>query len=49
MQTVIFDFKRKVVAVAGTREAELARAQIIAAQRKIVANSPTTASQPTAR
>lgn len=46
MQTLIFDFKRKTVAVAGTPEAERIYAELVAAQRKIRANSPSTVQQP---
>ena len=47
MQTIVFDFKQKIVAVAGTAQAERIRAEIAAAQRKAVSKS--LAVMPTAR
>jgi hypothetical protein len=46
MQTLIFNFKTKTVGVVGNPAAQQALAQILAAQRKIVATSPSTVSQP---
>jgi hypothetical protein len=46
MQTVIFDFKRKAVALSGTPGSERLYADLIATQRKIRATSPSTAPQP---
>jgi hypothetical protein len=49
MQLLIFNFATKTVGVAGSPGTQHALADILAAQRKIVANSPSTASQPAAR
>jgi hypothetical protein len=46
VQTLIFDFRTKTVAVAGTPAADRTFAEVIAAQRKIIANSPSTKPQP---
>jgi hypothetical protein len=45
MRMLVFDFKRKTVAVAGSAAAEQARARILAAQRKIIATSLSTGRQ----
>ena len=43
MQLLIFNFKSKTVTVAGTPAADRSLAEVLAAQRKIIANSPSTA------
>lgn len=48
MQTLIFNFKTKTVGVVGSPTTKRALADVLAAQRKIVANSPTTARRPQA-
>ena len=47
MQLVIFNFKTKTVTVAGTPAADRSLADVIAAQRKIIATSSSTATQAT--
>lgn len=50
MKTLIFDFRTKTVGVAGgSAVVGKAYEDIVAAQRKLVANSPATASQPRAQ
>jgi hypothetical protein len=46
MQLLIFNFKTKAVGVVGSAATRHAYADIVAAQQKIVASSPTTAAQP---
>jgi len=46
MQTLIFNFTTKTVGVVGDPATQRALAQILAAQQKIVAISPSTVSQP---
>jgi len=43
---VIFNFKTKTVGMVGAPATQRALADVLAAQRKIVANSPSTASHP---
>ena len=46
VQLLIFNFKTKTVGVAGTPATQRSFVDILAAQQKIVASSPATASQP---
>jgi hypothetical protein len=46
MQTIIFNFKTKTVGVVGNPTTQRALADILAAQQKIIATSPSTVSQP---
>jgi hypothetical protein len=46
VQLLIFNFKTKTVGVAGTPAMQRSFADILAAQQKIIASSPATASQP---
>jgi hypothetical protein len=46
MQTLVFNFKTKTVGVVGAPAIQRSYADILAAQQKMVANSPATASQP---
>jgi hypothetical protein len=46
MKTLIFNFKTKTVGVVGGPAMQRPYADILAAQQKIVANSPATAPQP---
>jgi hypothetical protein len=46
MQMLIFNFKTKTVGVVGSPATRHALAEVLAAQRKIIANSPATAAQP---
>jgi hypothetical protein len=46
MQPVVFDFKSKTVGVVGSSATQRALANLLAAQQKLVANSPATTPQP---
>lgn len=46
MRTLIFNFKTKTVGVVGTPATRRAYADVLAAQQKLIANSPSTAAQP---
>ena len=46
MQMVVFNFKTKTAGVIGNPVAQRALAEILKAQRKIIATAPSTVSQP---
>jgi hypothetical protein len=48
MQTLIFNFKTKTVGVVGTHATRSALEDVLKAQRKFVANSPSTVFRPQA-